>query len=166
MRAFAGGFYNNLRALYDHLGVPYRSQPFLFAFSRVFSYNGGAMEKNTHFIHSSNNHRIPPLKPRGVTTAAHVLETLYLLLCYGWFSICCFLVMPLSSSPGMVCETLEQYVTRIRLPKYFVSHYLLPLISSVTTCPHRDLLDFPAYDVIEYKKKTHGAWHYVLCNGI
>jgi uncharacterized protein with NAD-binding domain and iron-sulfur cluster len=37
MRAFSGGYYNNLKALYDCLGVRYHSQPFLFEFARSTS---------------------------------------------------------------------------------------------------------------------------------
>lgn len=158
MRAFAGGFYANLKAMYDHLGISYHSQPFLFEFAKVeslFSY----------FIHASNLHKLPPPRPSAVTTISYVIEVVYLLACYTWFSMCCFLIAP-RDSYGANSETLDQYMRRIWLPDYFVTFYLLPLISSVTTCPHEVLRAFPASDVIEYKRRTHGAPHYTVSNGV
>jgi len=49
---------------------------------------------------------------------------------------------------------------------YFISYYLLPLMSGVSTCPHETLLAFPASDVIQYKRMTHGAQHYTVSNGV
>jgi predicted NAD/FAD-binding protein len=92
-------------------------------------------------------------------------EVAYLLACYAWFSICCFFVAPTSSRP-YGSETLEEYLRRIWLPAYFATYYLLPLISSVTTCPHDALLRFPASDLIDYKRRTHRAPHYTVSNGV
>ncbi|KAJ9642533.1 hypothetical protein H2199_004914 [Coniosporium tulheliwenetii] len=97
MRAFAGGFYNNLRAMYDYLGVEYHAQSFLFNFSKVAARDTGPMQKerrSSYFVHSSNNHRIPPVRPEGIRTAAWLMEILYLLVCYTWFTACCFFVVP------------------------------------------------------------------------
>ncbi|EON68880.1 hypothetical protein W97_08138 [Coniosporium apollinis CBS 100218] len=169
MRAFAGGFYNNLRAMYDYLGVGYHAQPFLFNFSKVAAQDTGSIPKekgSSYFVHSSNNHRISPVRPEGIRTAAWLMEILYLLVCYTWFTACCFFVVPRSADEKEFCETLDEYLHRIRLPRYFVTYYLLPLISSVTTCPHEALLSFPAADVTDYKKRTHGAQHYTVSNGV
>jgi len=168
MRAFADGFYNNLKAMYDYLGVQYHAQPFLFSFSKADTGNMpiGKGPKSPYFIHSSNNHKIPPLQPEGVPTAAWIVEILYLIVCYTWWTVCCFFITARSGSRESECETLEEYVRRIRLPWYFTRYYLLPLISSVTTCSHEKLLRFPAADLTEYKKMTHGAQHYTATNGI
>lgn len=165
MRAFAGGFYNNLKALYDHLGVPYNSQPFLFEFAQSESDQSKSQTttatKNgrSHFVHASNLHQLAP-RPDNIGIISHLLEVLYLITCYGWFSICCFLLLPY---PG---ETLRHYLERSWIPQRFVTYYLVPLISSVTTCPHDALLNFPASDVTEYKRRTHGAPHYTVSSGV
>jgi hypothetical protein len=39
-------------------------------------------------------------------------------------------------------------------------------MSSVTTCPHGALLDFPAIDIIEYEKKTFRQPHYTIVGGV
>jgi predicted NAD/FAD-binding protein len=154
MRAFAGGFYQNLKALYDHLGVPYRSQPFLFEFAK-----GSSTKDASYFVHASNLHQLAP-RPRVVGTIAYLVEVLYLLVCYGWFSICCLLFAPFQG------ETLRRYLGRTWIPQYFATYYVVPLLSSVTTCPHDVLLNFPASDLIEYKRRIHRAPHYTVSAGV
>jgi hypothetical protein len=186
MRAFAGGYYNNLRALYDHLGVRYRAQPFVFAFSQISSNAPiGSLqewEAKPYFTHGSNNHRLPPLKPKGQSMYAYIVETVYLMFVYAYFTLCCVLIKPRSgcsrsksTSPSSstsaspyftACETLEEYLVRIRIPRYFTTHYILPLLSSVATCPHEALLQFPACDVTGYKSGTNGQQHYTLMDGV
>ncbi|KAF2179263.1 hypothetical protein K469DRAFT_596538 [Zopfia rhizophila CBS 207.26] len=168
MRAFAGGYYNNLKAMYDHLGVKYHSQPFLFEFAMVHAEAVGRRNSNgdpSYFIHASNLHKMPPPRPSAVATISYLAEVVYLLACYTWFSLCCFLVAPRIGHRGL-SETLDDYLKRIWLPEYFATYYLLPLISSVTTCPHKSLLAFPASDLTEYKRKTNGAPHYTVSNGV
>jgi hypothetical protein len=165
MRAFAGGYYKKLRGLYDHLGLQYRAQAFLFAFSKLSpNRSDTSKQKSTpYFIHSSNNHRFPPLRPHGMPTRLWLVETFYLLVLYTYFTICCIMRPPKSGNGG---ETLQQYLDRIWIPHYFTTYYILPLISSVNTCPHAALLQFPACDVINYKRQTNGMQHYVLSNGV
>ncbi|KAL6708963.1 hypothetical protein ACN47E_002090 [Coniothyrium glycines] len=161
MRAFAGGYYTNLKALYDYLGVQYRQQPFLFEFSasRPQSLTRPASANTAYFVHASNLHRVAP-RPTQISNLAYAAEVLYLIACYAWFSLCCFLVAPAQG------ETVEQYVSRTRIPHRFTAFYLLPLISSVTTCPHQALLAFPATDLTGYKRKTHRAPHYTVSEGV
>ena len=169
MRAFAGGYYKNLRAMYDYLGVRYHAQRLLFSFSRATELCIGdknVRNEQLHFIHSSNNHHIPPIRPRGTQLLTYVVETAYLLVLYIYFSLCCFFVPPLPESGKIPCESFGLYVHRIRLPMYFISHYLLPLMSSVATCSHEDLLAFPASDLIDYKRATTGQLHYVVSDGV
>ena len=163
MRAFSGGFYNNLRAMYDFLGVKYRRQGFLFAFSNIaseLSFTPQKPQERLHFVHSSNNHILFPMRPQHATLISHLFEIGYLIVWYAWFAICCFWLPPLA------CESFRSYIRRIHLPRYFVSSYLLPLFSSVATCPHGALLEFPAHDLIDYKKKTNREQHYTVYGGV
>ncbi|KMU73609.1 hypothetical protein CISG_10133 [Coccidioides immitis RMSCC 3703] len=69
MRAFDRGFYPNLTAMYDYLGIRYHQELFFFTFARLPKHGskalGSPMEQpNPYFIHSSNNHRIPPVRPQ------------------------------------------------------------------------------------------------------
>ncbi|KAF8475595.1 hypothetical protein BDZ91DRAFT_649227 [Kalaharituber pfeilii] len=169
MRAFAGGYYKNLLAMYRHLGIPFRAQKFLFTFSTT-EYNGG---EALYFIHSSNNHRFPPIKPEGRSTVEFIYEALYLWIVYNYFTFCCFMFpperrrfSPSSATTMGKTESLREYLARIYLPQYFVTNYLLPLMSSVTTCPHETLLDFPASDVTGYKKHMHKQPHYMVEGGV
>ena len=139
MRAFAGGYYNNLKALYDYLGVQYRSQPFLFEFGES-NWGRNGRSHASYFVHASNLHRLAP-RPRSVGLRLYLAELVYLIACYAWFSVCCFLIAPRRE------ETLQQYLQRVKVPQRFVAYYLLPLMSSVTTCPHKSLLAFPAVDL-------------------
>lgn len=51
---------------------------------------------------------------------------------------------------------------RIMLPRHFANFYLLPLLSSVATCSHDALLQFPARDLTEYKRRSAGGEHYTV----
>lgn len=163
MRAFSGGFYNNLRNMYDYLGVKYQPQRFVFGFSSITSKLSCTSQKSQerlHFVHSSNNHILFPVRPQTATFIGHLVEIGYLILFYSWFTICCFFV------PSLPYESFRSYIRRIHLPRYFVSSYLLPLFSSVATCSHEALLEFPAHDLIDYKKKTNGDQHYTVQGGV
>jgi len=199
MRAFAGGYYKNLLAMYKYLEIPFRSQKFLFSFSTTEcsktpqSTIAGSKGENMsgylgmsrsstgdgtpYFIHSSNNHRFPPVKPEGRTWFEHLVEVLYLWFAYTYFTFCCFWLPPATrtftesaeggvSIPTGRTESLREYLKRIHLPEYFVRSYLLVLISSVTTCPHETLLDFPASDVTGYKEFMHKQPHYMVEGGV
>ncbi|KAJ1328028.1 hypothetical protein MN608_07363 [Microdochium nivale] len=163
MRAIAGGYYSNTRNMYDHLDIQYQAQRFLFAFSE--SKRSGRKDEEPqalsppYFIHASNLHRLPPL-PSGMSIAEHVLRMAFVLLCYAWLSFCCFFVAPHAD------ESFGDYVRRIWLPHSFVVHYALPLMASVSTCPHEELMRFPASDIVNYKKLSHGSEHYVVVDGV
>jgi hypothetical protein len=161
MRAFAGGYYNNLKSMYDYLGVKYNSQPFLFEFAKSVAgpEQGNGARDAAYFVHASNLHRLAP-RPSAVGIAPYLVEWLYLIASYIWFTVCCLFVAPTRG------ETLQQYLERTWIPQHFVTYYLLPLISGVTTCPHNSLLAFPASDIIGYKARTHGAPHYTVSEGV
>ena len=52
------------------------------------------------------------------------------------------------------------------MPGYYVRNYLLPLMSSVTTCSHDVLMDFPAIDLVDYERRTFRKKHYTVLGGI
>jgi predicted NAD/FAD-binding protein len=160
MRAFAGGFYRNLVRLYDYLGVQYHSQQFVFSFSRLSSTSSAP-----YMAHASNFHTLPPV-PHNVDFFAWLLEALYAIFFNIWFTSCVYYVSPFEHSPTRPSERFGDYLQRIFLPQYYVSNYLLPLMSSVCTCSHQELLDFPASDVLQYKRRTHGQPHYVVDSGV
>ncbi|KAK7913788.1 hypothetical protein PG985_011491 [Apiospora marii] len=170
LRAFAGGFYKNLIAMYDHLGIRYHAKHFLFAFSDVSQHGrrtddeklppSKPLAESPYFIHSSNNHRILPVRPPGADAIGHLLETVFVLACYAWFSLCCFLVEPRAS------ESYEAYLKRTRVPRRFVHRYLVPLMSSVATCSHEELLASPASDLTGYQRQGFGRDHFVVSHGV
>ncbi|CZS81136.1 unnamed protein product [Fusarium graminearum] len=173
MRASAGGYYHHLMRMYQHLKIPLHPIKFLFVFAKATPTADGTVSHNgsdneSYFIHASNLHQTPPPWPGNRGLIAHITEILYLIVCQFWFTIACFLVTPLdatTSSTGYG-ESLSEYFDRIRLPRRYISHYLLPLLSGVATCTHEEMLQFPASDVVNYKKLSHGQQHYAVCGGV
>ncbi|KAK2806636.1 hypothetical protein FQN51_006602 [Onygenales sp. PD_10] len=174
MRAFAGGFYSNLRKMYTHLNIKYISMRFLFPLSKAPSSSAETGSK-PYYIHSSNNHRIPPVRPEHLGLVDWIAETIYLLVCFAWYTICCFFIPPYTpprspstdkSKQQPLSESLSEYFHRIRLPTYFVNNYILPQASAMTTCTHDELLNFPANDLIEYATQTYNVPYYVVDGGV
>ncbi|WEW57154.1 hypothetical protein PRK78_002615 [Emydomyces testavorans] len=175
MRAFDRGYYANLTAMYDYLDVRYHQERFFFSFARLPSHgstvSGSSMtEPQPYFIHSSNNHRIPPMRPEACGMWTWLSETVYLAFCLVWFTVLCLFVQPKDSRSidGQVrhCESLEQYLRRIWIPKYFIKSYLLPGLASISTCTHAEMLNFPAKDVIDYKIRSLNSPHLRVSGGV
>ncbi|KAH6988125.1 hypothetical protein BKA56DRAFT_545033 [Ilyonectria sp. MPI-CAGE-AT-0026] len=181
MRAAAGGYYENLLRLYRHLRIPLHPIRFLFVFARATADGPTKLAKRAnetdaehaaaapgaYFVHASNLHQMPPPWPGTRGVVPHLVEILYLIVCHFWFSVACFAIQPLAATAS--CdggESFADYLHRIWLPRRYVSHYLVPLISSVSTCSHAELLAFPASDVVNYKKMSHGHQHYTVCGGV
>ncbi|KAH8703653.1 hypothetical protein BGW36DRAFT_89562 [Talaromyces proteolyticus] len=164
MRAFDEGFHINLKRMYDYLGVGYITQKFVYSLSKYSTVDG--KKSPPYFFHSSSNHRFPPVRPEGYGYLQWIVQIMYLAACYFWFIVCCFVVKPKMASTSKEEETLEVYVKRIRLPWHFVKNYLLPLMSSVTTCSHDALLSFPALDAVDYAKRTYRQPHYTVIGGV
>ncbi|KAJ5149417.1 hypothetical protein N7448_000995 [Penicillium atrosanguineum] len=170
MRAFAGGFYQNLIRMYDYLAVNYHAQPFLFSFTRLPKPQDSSTTScipGPSMVYASNFHQVPPV-PRTVDLIHWLVEAVYALACYVWFTFCCFFVAPHEEDQktGAPSESLDHYLRRIWLPQTYVVNYLLPLISSVCTCSHHELLCFPASDVLAYKRQTHSQQHFVVTSGV
>lgn len=180
MRALAGGYYANLLRMYHHLDIPLHPIRFLFVFARAFSTTDAPKDTNqdaidesahgTYFVHASNLHQMLPPWPGTRGALSHLAEILYLIICYFWFTVACFFIPPLASSASSnntkFSESLAEYLARIRIPRRYVSHYLLPLMSSVSTCSHQEMLAFPASDIVNYKKRSHWQQHYTVCGGV
>lgn len=164
MRVFAGGYYENLRRMYEYLNIKFVSPRFLYTLSILPTEE--EKQISPYFIHSSNNHMIPPLRPAGSSFGTWILELIYLAVCYIWFTACCFWVRPRLDDTFEEEESFQQYLERIRLPRYYVKHYLLPLVSSVTTCTHDAVLKFPAIDIVEYERRTFRKPHYLVVGGV
>lgn len=156
MRAIAPGYYRNMKLMLDYFGLQYEVQRFLFAFS---SRSKAGEELPPYYVHPSGRHGLPP-RPRHVGILGFAMQIIYLAGCYLWLTICCFLVTPGSQ------ESLGVYLRRIWIPEYFTSHYLLPLISSVATCSHYELLQSPAQDFVVYKTQMLNSDNFCLTNGI
>lgn len=60
MRASAGGYYNNLKSMDDHLGIQYHSQPFVFEFAKPRSEGPSSVESEdiSYFVYASNLHKL------------------------------------------------------------------------------------------------------------
>lgn len=161
MRAFAKGYYNNLIRMYKYLGIDYKAQLFVYTFSKK---SGSSMQagstQDPYFVHTSNNHQLPPIRPQGVSLIPWLMDVVYVAACYFWWSLCCFWIPPKPTTHLRECESLEEYMQRIMLPRRFVDFYMLPLLASVATCTHNALLQFPAKDVIDYRKRSAGQQHY------
>lgn len=168
MRALDDGFHNNLKRMYDHLAVEYASSKFIYPLSAVSTDSEGSKKSTPYYIHSSSNHQIPPIRPENQGYVAWILQIILLAVGYFWFTTCCFLVKPKSAATlsNKEDESFRQYLARIRLPRSFSKKYLLPLLSSVTTCPHDALLNFPAVDCVEYAKRTYRQPHYTVVGGV
>ncbi|CRG91371.1 hypothetical protein PISL3812_08419 [Talaromyces islandicus] len=164
MRAFDEGFHINLKQMYDYLGVGYITQKFVYSLSKYSTVN--EKKYRPYFLHSSSNHHLPPIRPEGYGYLQWIMQITYLAACYFWFTVCCFVVKPKVASASNEEETLRTYLKRIRLPWHFVKDYLLPLMSSVTTCSHDALLGFPALDAVEYAKRTYRQPHYTVISGV
>ncbi|KAF4594920.1 Amine oxidase [Ophiocordyceps camponoti-floridani] len=174
MRACAGGYYENLLRMCRHLAIPLHPVRFLFAFAAMLPTGHSwrceatgpgdvGSAPGTYFVYASNMHRALPPRPAGRRLVSYWVEVLYLVVCQAWFIAVCFLVRP-KTRP--VAETLGQYLDRTRVPRRFSRQYLLPLMSSVSTCSHAEMLAFPASDVVDYKRLSHGRQHYAVCGGV
>lgn len=159
MRAFADGYYKSLIRMYKYLGVRYNSQLFVYSFEKLAICQ---TSRECYFIHSSNNHRLPPIRPKDIGLFSWFIEIVYVAVCYFWWSLCCVWIPPMLATNSCMCETLDEYIQRIMLPRHFVDFYLLPLLSSVATCSHKALLQFPATDLTEYKRRSSGGKHYTV----
>lgn len=160
MRAFDDNFHNNLKRMYDYFGIQYGTKKFIYPLTTLCGRN------TPHFIYSSANHQIPPVRPPTSSYTSWIIETTYLGLCYLWLTLCCFFVQSKEATAHHEEESLRQYLERIWLPRYFIRTYICPMLTSITTCSHEELLDFPARDFVEFAKKTYRRPRYYVTGGV
>lgn len=169
MRAFSEGYYPSLKAMYDFLKVGYQRQRMLFSFCAGQAQCSPKTESpasrslsspSTYFVHASNNHIFPPLRPQRMSMYSYLIELVFVGVCHAWFSVCCQLIDTADNEP------LSGYLRRIHLPQFFITFYLLPLLSAICTCSHDELLHFPARDLVEYRKQILGGEQFVVAKGV
>jgi hypothetical protein len=138
----------------QHLGIALRPQPFLFSFSSIsgFDRRSTRHQDQEYFLHATNNHIFPPPRPVGSSTLVHCFRCIFVLFLSWWFTICCISMPAKNGTADVSCETFRQYLQRIRLPSNYIECYLLPLLSSISTCDHETILSFPASDILRYHR--------------
>lgn len=141
IRTFAGGFYKNLTSLHQHLGIPYKRKHFLYTFSTSSS---------TYYLYPSNLriHQFPQ-KPVALSWPSHLFQLAVLYMTYTYFTLYVFYISPKIAPKH---ESLGSYLRRTYLPDSITRNYLLPLFPTASTCPHELLLEFPASDIIDYRR--------------
>lgn len=121
--------------------------------------------------------------PRMLLMAAH------LFICHMWFLAACYLIAPKvgrqdvfladaasedlgkgngngNGKVGDDGESLREYLDRIRMPRKYATHHLLPILSSVCSCSHKEMEAFPASDIVGFMKGTAWRKTYVARNGV
>ncbi|KAK9485831.1 hypothetical protein V1527DRAFT_496399 [Lipomyces starkeyi] len=61
-------------------------------------------------------------------------------------------------------ESLQEFSRRWHIPAWFMDRFVVLLFSAMSTCDAETILNAPAADVIDYKRKSFGKPHYVLSN--
>jgi hypothetical protein len=168
MRAVTSGYYVQFQALCQHLGLHLRPQKFVWSFSNIPSLakDADSAKEQQHFIHATNHHVFPPPRPRDSSILAHGVRCVIVLILFWWFTLCCIYIPARDGSDETDCETFRQYLQRIRLPTGFVERYLLPLLSTISTCDHETKLSFPASDITLYQKYAVLGRTLKLCGGV
>ncbi|KAK9351700.1 hypothetical protein V1523DRAFT_416042 [Lipomyces doorenjongii] len=59
-------------------------------------------------------------------------------------------------------ESLQEFFRRWHIPAWFMHRFVVMLFSAMSTCNSETILNAPAADVIDYKRKSFGKPHYVL----
>ncbi|KAG5984257.1 hypothetical protein E4U55_005528 [Claviceps digitariae] len=187
-RSFSRGYYSNLCRMYDFLGISLQQIGLMWIFSvasNTAASEGPGSEdpelmSGNYFVYGKGLHGLLLLwRHFWSKRIRHVLETLCLVFCHGWFCACCFLVAPRAvrqqqgsddAEPGLqdvsVCESFGTYLRRIRLSPWYVDRFLLPVISVVCSCPHAVALDFPASDITGFVRKSFRQKSFVSQNGV
>ncbi len=138
LRVFFSGFYPNLTALYQRLGI--RSEPV------NYSASFGALGEQTYFRYT--NYRmgrlsLPFLKGPG-SLSPRALRI-------GWEILRFSRQAPRSLREGVFDEmTLEAYLTEHGYSKDFAEGFLYPAYAAICTCSHKSVKAYPARVILEY----------------
>ncbi|KAK3191375.1 hypothetical protein K4F52_002586 [Lecanicillium sp. MT-2017a] len=177
-RSYCTGYYANLCRMYDHLNIPAKEIWHHFIFTEAPAVTNSKAESpfpdhvpdkkdaavGSYFAYAE--------KWRALLSPRSGLRAVYLFICHMWFLAACFLVAPHAGRPepyladvasdadnkkaGDDGESLREYLRRIRVPRKYATHHLLPILCVLCSCTHRDMEDFPASDVVGFIKGV--AW--------
>ncbi|KAG6010405.1 hypothetical protein E4U21_006969 [Claviceps maximensis] len=188
-RSFCRAYYTNLCRMYDFLGIHLQQISLIWIFavasnigaSDVPGSESSDLMSDSYFVYGKGLNGLVLLWrhfwSKGIR---QVLETLYLVFCHSWLCACCFLVKPRAACPKetvaddavsalqdiSVCESFGTYLRRIRLSQWYVNRYLLPVVSIVCSCPHVEVLAFPASDIIGFVRGSFRQKFFVNQDGI
>ncbi|MFK8052458.1 MAG: NAD(P)/FAD-dependent oxidoreductase [Woeseiaceae bacterium] len=138
LRVFFDGFYPNLTALYQELGIEFKPVNYSASF--------GTLNDRTYFRY--DNYKIgrfllPFLKGnRSINRRA---------LRIGWDILRLFRQSPKSLGEGIAdAMTIEDYLGEHRYSKAFAEGFLYPAFSGICTCSHESIKAYPARVILEY----------------
>jgi len=105
---------------------------------------------------------VSTIRPEGIRLFSWFIEIIYVAVCYFWWVALLFLD-PADALDKLLCVRI---FGRIH-PTHHASAPLRDLLpasslSSVATCSHKALLQFPARDLTEYKRQSAGGEHYTV----
>ncbi|OAA70716.1 Monooxygenase [Cordyceps fumosorosea ARSEF 2679] len=177
-RSVTRGYYPNLTRMYDFLRIPLRTVRYTFLYAETPSSSKSSKPgppppqssdpmAGTYFAYE--NLYKPVLSARLSCSGLQQLwQALFLAVCHLWFLAACFLVAPraaaaaaaatektsTSTSTSTSSESLQAYLRRTRVPRRFVDRHLLPVLGAICTCSHKELLAFPASDVVDFMTRS------------
>ena len=138
LRVFFGGFYPNLSALYEYLGIDCHPINYSASF--------GTLHEATYFRYDNykfGGYSLPFFKGR------HSLSPKSLRI--GWDIVRFFRQIPGSLATGIADElSLAGYVEENNLSQDFAEGFLYPAFAGICTCSHERIREYPARVVLEY----------------
>ncbi|MEL6870759.1 MAG: FAD-dependent oxidoreductase [Pseudomonadota bacterium] len=138
LRVFFNGFYPNLTALYQVLGVEFKPVNYSATF--------GGLNDRTYFRYDNYQFRrrsLPFFKGRRTLNRKA--------LRIGWDILRLFRQSRESIAQGIDdATTIEQYLQHHRYSKAFAEGFLYPAFSGICTCSHDSIKAYPARVVLEY----------------
>ncbi|KAM3508647.1 hypothetical protein MY11210_006649 [Beauveria gryllotalpidicola] len=161
-RSVTRGYYPNLTRMYDYLRIPLRSVRYTFLYAEIQATKtqvGPRPPQSTDpmvgaYFAFEKLHK-PVLSRRlGGSWLWQLWQAIFIAACYVWFLASCFVVEPRTTKKTNASESLQAYLQRIRVPRRFVDHHLLPVLGAICTCSHQQLLDFPASDVVNFMTRS------------
>lgn len=172
--------------MYDYLGIAFQPIRLIWVYTKTSAtaqHPGHAPTAEdadampgSYFVYGRRLHEMLLLSPSfWGSSFKQILQTFYLAVCHLWFFAACLLLQPLASSPSENsaaakrlhnCESFGEYLERIRLPRQYVTYYLLPVLSVICSCSHAEMMDFPASDVTAFMMGSFLQRTYVSRGGI
>ncbi|MEM7704039.1 MAG: FAD-dependent oxidoreductase [Pseudomonadota bacterium] len=138
LRVFFSGFYPNLTALYQQLGIQSEAINYAASF--------GALNENSYFRYSNyrlGRRSVPFLKGAGSFKPKA--------LRIGWEILRLSRKAPKSLADGIPDEmTLEDYLAENDYSKDFAEGFLYPAYAAICTCSHDSVKAYPARVILEY----------------